>query len=428
VANKPIIESERERGRIPIRAAEKLRSLLRGHFLGLDEAASDPGRKVAWLSSVGPVELVRAMGYDVYFPENHGALLGATRTASSLIPHALSRGYSPEICSYLTSDIGSHIAGRTPLQDLYGIESPPRPDLLVYSTNQCRDVGDWWNFYAREFNVPVVGIHPPHQPDVVTREHLRTVESEHAALVDVLENQTGRNIDRDYLKEIVDLSRRASKLWCEVLNLARHRPSPLTFFDGAIHMAPIVLLRGTQEAVDYYENLREELRERIRSGVAAVPGERLRLYWEGMPVWGALRELSTLFFEQQVAIVASTYCNSWIFDKLDPENMDETLALVYTEIFINRSECAKTTMLEEFVSDFSIDGVVFHDCKTCPNNTNCRYGMPERLFESSSIPSVVIDGDMTDMRLFSVEQVRTALEGFIEQLTGPVPRDYSIPE
>ena len=126
MADETIIAPERARGRIPIRAADSLRGLLRTHFLSLDEAASDPERKVAWVSSVAPVELVRAMGYEVYFPENHGALLGATRTASSLIPYALSRGYSPEICSYLTSDIGSHIAGKTPLQDLYGIPHPPR--------------------------------------------------------------------------------------------------------------------------------------------------------------------------------------------------------------------------------------------------------------------------------------------------------------
>jgi benzoyl-CoA reductase/2-hydroxyglutaryl-CoA dehydratase subunit BcrC/BadD/HgdB len=411
------ISAERITGRIPIRAAKTLRGLLRTHFLTLDEASRDPGRKVAWMSSVSPVELVRAMGYEVYFPENHGAMLGATRTASSLIPHALSRGYSPDICSYLTSDIGSHIAGKTPLQDLYGIEHPPRPDLLVYSTNQCRDVADWWDFYGREFNVPVVGIHPPHHPGVITDGHIRAVETEHAALVRALEEQTGNRMDREYLKGIVELSHRASILWRDVLNLARHRPSPLTFFDGAIHMAPIVLLRGTQEAVDYYELLHEELLERVRTGVAAVPNEELRLYWEGMPIWGALKELSTLFFEKKVSVVASTYCNSWIFDGLDPDNIDESLARVYTEIFINRSEGVKTTMLEQFVTDFSVDGVVFHDCKTCPNNTNCRYGMPERLHENSGIPSVVIDGDMTDMRLFSVEQVRTALEGFFEQLS-----------
>ncbi len=417
MTDQTIIAPKKAQGRVPIQAARTLRGLLRNHFLNLDEAANDPERKVAWLTSVAPVELVRAMGYEVYFPENHGALLGATRTASSLIPHALSRGYSPEICSYLTSDIGSYIAGKTPLQDLYGIPHPPRPDLLVYSTNQCRDVCDWWSFYAREFDVPIVGIHPPHQPDTVTSDHIRAVEAEHAALVRLLEERTGKRLDRDYLKGIVDLSQQAAVLWRDVLNLGQHKPSPITFFDGAIHMAPIVLLRGTQEAVDYYKLLQEELVDRIRNGVAAVPGERLRLYWEGMPIWGALKELSTLFFEKQVAVVASTYCNSWIFDKLDPDNIDETLALVYTEIFINRSESAKTAMLEQFVRDFSIDGIVFHDCKTCPNNTNCRYGMPERLYELSNIPSVVIDGDVVDLRLFSVEQVRTALEGFIEQLS-----------
>ena len=50
----------------------------------------------------------------------------------------------------------------------------------------------------------------------------------------------------------------------------------------------------------------------------AVPGESLRLYWDGMPVWGRLRALSTMFAEFGTAVVASTYCNSWIFSTLDP--------------------------------------------------------------------------------------------------------------
>ncbi|MFQ5568944.1 MAG: 2-hydroxyacyl-CoA dehydratase subunit D [Rhodothermales bacterium] len=404
-------------GRVPIEAAKILRTLLRDYFLDLNEAANDPGRKVAWLSSVGPTELVRAMGYEVYYPENHGALLGATRSASQLIPYAVSRGYSPDICSYLTSDIGSYIAGKTPLQDAYGIPSPPKPDLLVYSTNQCRDVGDWWNFYAREFNVPCIGIHPPpHLPETITSDHLRVVVSDHTNLAHTLEELNGVALDREYLREIVALSQRASILWRDVLNLAQHKPSPLTFFDGAIHMAPIVVMRGTRTAIDYYEGLKQELSRRIEDGVAAVPHERFRLYWEGMPVWGALRDLSTLFFDQKTAVVASTYCNTWAFDKLDPDHIDESMALVYTEIFINRSEGAKLKMLDKILTDFSVDGIVFHDCKTCPNNTNCRYGMPERIADERGMPSVVIGGDMTDLRLFSIDQVRTSLEGFIEQL------------
>ncbi len=38
-------------------------------------------------------------------------MLGASRMAADLIPAANAVGYSPDICSYLTSDIGSYLNG-----------------------------------------------------------------------------------------------------------------------------------------------------------------------------------------------------------------------------------------------------------------------------------------------------------------------------
>ncbi|MFQ5737502.1 MAG: 2-hydroxyacyl-CoA dehydratase subunit D [Acidobacteriota bacterium] len=409
-------QQQQPRGRIPLRSTAPFRKLLRDYFVDLNRAAEDPTRKVAWLSSVGPVELVRGMGFEVYFPENHGALLGATRTAARYIPHAVSEGYSPDICSYLTSDIGADLAGKSPLQKAYGIPGPPRPDVLVYSTNQCRDVGDWWDYYGRKFRVPVVSVHPPSMLDHVGSEHVRVVQAEHNRVRKDLEAITGRKLDPDLLRETVALSRESALLWREVLNFCRHQPSPFTFFDGVIHMAPIVLMRGTRAATDYYRLLIAELAERVRDNVAAVPGENLRLYWEGMPVWGALRELSTLFFQMKAAVVASTYCNTWAFDQLDPDAIGQSMARAYTEIFVNRSEPAKLRILQRLIHDFGVDGIIFHDCKTCPSNTNCHYGMPERIHQQLGVPSVVFGGDMTDSRMFSADQTRTTLESFIEQL------------
>ena len=53
-----------------------VKQVMREYFLDLDAAAKDPARKVAWCTSVGPAEILRAMGFAVYFPENHGAMLG----------------------------------------------------------------------------------------------------------------------------------------------------------------------------------------------------------------------------------------------------------------------------------------------------------------------------------------------------------------
>ncbi len=400
-----------------IAAAKKMRGLMAEHFRELDQAVRQGHPKVAWCTSVGPAELLRAMGFVVYYPENHGAMLGATRMASETIPAATAIGYSPEVCSYMTSDIGAFLQGRTPLSEAYeGIESIPKPDVLVYNTNQCREVQDWFDWYGRHWDRPVLGIECYRGVGEVTEVHVTGIAGQIEALVEPLEKISGGRLDPDRLRESVRLSRECSELWKEVLETAAARPSPLTFFDSTIHMAPAVVMRGTQVAIDYYRELLGELKQRIADGVGAVEGERYRLYWEGMPIWGRLRDLATQFLELRACVVASTYANSWVFEALDPDDPFRSMARAYTELFIVRSDPYKEEYLREMIGTFNVDGIVFHDCKTCPHNTNCRHGMPQRLAEGLEMPSITIAGDLNDLRCYSDEQARTQIEAFVEQL------------
>ncbi len=408
MSNKPAIKK--------IAATGTMRRFMAEYFQELDEASRTRDRKIAWCTSVGPAELLRSFGFLVYFPENHGAVLGSSRMAMDLIPAANARGYSPDICSYLTSDVGSYLKGQTPLTRAFGMESVPRPDILVYNTNQCRDVQDWFAFYRREWGVPLVGIDTQRGLGELTREHLDGLVAQHKALIPILEEVSGRKFDLDRLKEVMASSYRCTLGWKKVLRLAAHRPSPLTFFDATIHMGPAVVLRGLPQAEEYYAELILELEGRIAQGVAAVDDERFRFYWEGMPIWGKLRDHAEQFAAMRGCVVASTYCNSWIFEPLADEDPFEGMARAYTEIFIVRSEDYKEDYMQRMIEDYAIDGIIYHDAKTCPNNSNCRYGMPQRLSEATGVPYVTINGDLNDLRLYSEEQSRTQLEALVEQL------------
>lgn len=399
-----------------ITSTARLKELMGAVFRDLDEAANDPARKVAWCTSVGPAELLRAFGFTVYFPENHAALLGATRKANAHIPSAVAAGYSPDICSYLTSDVGAFLDGETPLSEAYGVPRLPKPDVLVTNTNQCRDVVDWMAFYARRFDVPLVGIQTHRGVGAVTPAHLESIAAQMRALVEPLAKVIGHPLDEAKLEETVAKSRETSRLWRACLETAAHRPAALTFFDGTIQMGPAVIARGTDEANAYYRLLLDELTARNRDGVGAVSGERLRLYWDGMPVWGRLRALSDLFRDLKTAVVASTYCNSWIFEQFDPKDPWRSMARAYTELFIVRTDEEKERYIRGMVDRFAVDGLVFHDAKTCPNNSNSRYGMPGRLAEKLGIPVLTFHGDVNDLRLYSDEQTVTNVEAFVEQL------------
>lgn len=400
-----------------IEATKLMNKHMSDYFYELDRASKSPDEKVAWCTSVGPSELLISMGFKVYYPENHGALLGTSRIASEVIPNANALGYSPDICSYLTSDIGAYVKGITPLSKAFeGIENVPKPDVLVYNTNQCRDVKDWFAWYSRELNVASLGIHTHRNPTEINGSIIPSIAEQIENLIEPLEKISGNKFDIEKLKKVVALSRECSELWKQVLETASAKPSPFTFFDGTIHMGPAVVLRGTETAVEYYKVLLKELKERVQNSEGAVEDEQFRIYWEGMPVWGRLRPHSELFASLKACVLASTYCNSWVFTDFNPDDPFNSMAKAYSELFIVKSDEAKEKYLQRMIELFNIDGIVFHDAKTCPNNSNNRYGIPQRLEKETGIPSITINGDLNDLRLISDEQTKTNIEAFIEQL------------
>jgi len=181
-------------------------------------------------------------------------------------------------------------------------------------------------------------------------------------------------------------------------------------------MGPIVVMRGTEYATDYYKVLLAELNNRVENNISAVPNEKHRIYWDGMPLWYKLSDMAKLFAKHDTSIVASTYCNSWVFDDLDPASPFESSALAYCKLFIVRADEVKENVLEKLVSDFSIEGIIYHESKTCARNSNNLYGLHNRLFKKTNVPFLEIHGDLNDSRCYSEESSIIAIETFVDQL------------
>jgi len=392
--------------RQPLKNQAKLKGLLTDYYGRL----ASNGKPIAWCTSVGPAELLRAFGYEVYFPENHGALIGAKRLGGKYIPFANQAGFSADICSYLTCDVGAFLAGETPLED-YGLTEVPRPDVLVFNTSQCREVKEWFGFYSEKFQVPCFGIHTPRNIDGATPPLLNYLRESWQELIRELERRRGVRLDLDYFKEVTALSHEACQLWQDFLESNQSSPAPHTFFDHIILMAPAVVLRGTPEAKAFYQGLMEEVSGLDTGDIK----ERWRFYWEGMPIWGKIRFLAQLFEKHQISIVASTYSHSWAFD-FAASDMLASMIRAYATIFITQSQTGKLEYLSDVAKRFNVDAFIFHDAKTCPHNTNNRYALPNRVTDSTGLPVLTIYGDLVDLRHFSEEEMTLRLEAFVEHL------------
>ena len=399
----------------PLASTRRLKALIHSYYVDLDAAAHDSSRLVAACSGLAPVEMLRALDIVPYLPENHAALIAATRRASPYIARATADGFSQFVSSAMRTDIGALLMGTSPLTEAHGIAGPPRPDLVVYSTNTGHELVRWFQFYGSFFGVPVMGLHPPPALDVLERIDVDASVLQLLRLQRQLEGTTGRTLDIDRLSEVVAHSAKAAELWSDILELARAVPAPITFFDTLIHAAPMILMRGTPEAVEYYRELKEEIEDRIAQGVSAVPNESHRLYWDGPPIWCALRPLARMFSDAGAAIVGSTFCSEFALRGLDRNDPLESMARAYTGIFDNRSETYRAAFLAQQFEQYAVDAVIYHDCRTTPETSHVRYGPAAWTPHLTAVPGLVIEADSHDLRLFSTERLQEQFADFLEQ-------------
>jgi benzoyl-CoA reductase/2-hydroxyglutaryl-CoA dehydratase subunit BcrC/BadD/HgdB len=368
-------------------------------------------RPLAWVTSGAPVEILIGMGIATVYPENYGALLGAQRAAVPLAQVAEERGFSPDLCSYARAHVGSLLApGDAPQGGL------PKPDLLVACTNICGTVIKWYQAVAQELNVPLFLLDAPYQHEPGLPQHAEQyVAAQIEDLIAWLAHHTGRRLNQKKFHQALALSNEAVTLWREIRELCQARPSPLNAPDLFLTMAPIVVLRGTKDAVGFYRKLKDEVEERVARGEGAILEERHRLLWDNIAIWYRLFRLFKLFTDAGACFVVDTYTNAWSVS-VDTTDPILGLARTYSTVYINQSLQARAGLMSDLVERFGVDGVVMHSNRSCKPYSLGQYEVLEQVSARTGVPGLVLEADMCDTRLYAEEPIKNRIEAFLDLL------------
>jgi benzoyl-CoA reductase/2-hydroxyglutaryl-CoA dehydratase subunit BcrC/BadD/HgdB len=180
-------------------------------------------------------------------------------------------------------------------------------------------------------------------------------------------------------------------------------------------MAPIVVLRGTEAAVEFYRLMKAETQERIAAGVAAVPGERIRLLWDNIAIWYRLFRFFRIFAEEGACFVADTYTNAWSFDlRVDEPVMG--LARAYSAPFINLDLTTRGRIVNRLARQFAVDGMVMHANRSCKPFSLTQADLSNALRKETGLPTLIFEADMTDSRLYNEGIIRERIAAFLEML------------
>jgi benzoyl-CoA reductase/2-hydroxyglutaryl-CoA dehydratase subunit BcrC/BadD/HgdB len=368
-------------------------------------------RPMAWVTSGAPVEILAGMGVATVYPENYGALVGAQRAAVPLAQIAEEQGLSPDVCSYARCHIGSVLEPRNAPQG--GL---PKPDLLVACNNICGTVIKWYQALAHELDVPLFLLDAPYQHEPHLADHtVQYVAAQLEEMIAWVTRHTGRRLNEKKFDQALQYSNEAVTLWCELRELCQARPSPLNAPDLFLAMAPIVVLRGTKDAVTFYRKLKAEVEERVARGEGAIWEERYRLLWDNIAIWFRLFRLFRPFTDAGACFVVDTYTNSWSVS-VDVDEPILGLAHTYSTVYINQSLQARSDVMTDLVERFAVDGMVFHSNRSCKPYSLGQYDLLEQVSERTGVPGLVLEADMCDTRLYADEPIKNRIQAFLELL------------
>ncbi len=404
----------------------KQKAMMAAHYDRLT-SARETGAKVASTFVPGNLnELIMCFDLVNNLPEVNAIQNGLRRTSGSFVLEAEKIGHSEDVCTYVKSDIGMMSKGNIAPNG----KKFPDPDVLLLSYTGCFTFMKWFELLREQFQCETIMLHTPYMGDgKITKNMIEyMVKQLKDDVIPTLERVSGVKFDIDRLREYLKKSMRAEDDLVRVLQSAKAKPSPIdAYFGGIYYIGPIFgAFRGTEDAIEYYRFLREEVEERLAAGQGPVTPdgdmgtEKYRLVVEGPPNYTNFRQFWKMFYDEGAVVVASSYTKvGGVYDfgfRHDPDNPLETLAEYCLGVYTNRSLPMRIDMLTSYVDDYAADGLLINSIKSCNSFSAGQLLMMREVEKRTGKPAAFIESDLVDPRYFSAANIKNRLESYFQMI------------
>jgi len=399
--------------------------------------ASKIGKPTAW-SMVNWWEadpILKAMDIEIVYPENYGAVCAAFGAAPAYLDRSDSDGFPTHMCGYARNCIGYTAR----MKDLGEIppEAPmggmAKPMLLLSSGSLCDARYKWFQALGRYLDAPVWTVEIPH-PGVeesfmegAYESAINFMVKELGEFITFLERLLAKKMDWDKLAEITDDIIKINRLWYEINELRKARPCPMHSRDFWSCMNASLYPAGDpKESLKLYQDMHQEMKDRVENKIGAVAEEKYRLAFAELPPWHDLK-----IFDELAERGWNFVIESWAYHPpkpIDTTQVSNPLERIAKETYqwftgsFKGALKAKEYMgyfaypYLEYARDYQCDGALLHPLLTCRTATNHLMLVQDRLLNKLKIPSLVAEGDIVDLKLFDHADTMRKAETFEEMM------------
>lgn len=370
----------------------------------------------ALLSSNPLIEIAYAAGIQPAFPENYSCVCAAKHASGRYCETAEAHRYGSDVCSYCRTFMGHHYGND---------ENPPLgglgdPDLLLMTSSACTHYFKWWDTLHEIYGKPLVFINTPRvmEPHAVPDYYLEFAMREVEEAIAAIEKILGKEISDERLSQTVALSGEAVGYWQQLLELQKAVPCPMDLSDLGNALFVLIVLAGTQEGVDLMKKIVEETQQRVAEGrgILTAEEEKHRLLWINIPFWYKLDLFG--YFENQGCVFPFSDYTQYIWGTvgMDGSKPLESLACKALSGELNTSLLDQIDKLLKDIKEYRIDGVIAHSNRSCRVLSTGLFDAIEVIRKELELPTLILDGDHTDERVYSEAGIMQRIEAFLEML------------
>ena len=419
----------------PLKTWQKAKELREKYYR--DYATAHERGGLRWTGGAWAIDAIPAgLGDDIYpiTGEPYSASIAFNKEFSlKCLEETESRGWARDLCSYMRNYWGSMYLDKYNFGGEYA-----KPDF-AYQDHICCSHGKWYQHVSEYKGIPYFCIDVSVGPyEEIDENRLMFVVNQMHEAIEWLEKTTGRTYDDEKLIKAVNDECRLTSTWAEICCLNRTVPAPLD--EKSMYSLYVfgVLQTSKKEFADFYEEVRDEMQDRVDRGIAAVANEQCRVMSDTQPPWGFL-SIFRYLEEYGCVSIGSLYtfglAGIWE-DKPDgtwgprttPEqkgitikDRDQALRIL-ADWNLSKPEWQhfydpdlKTKMMLRIVKEWKLDGVMLHLNRGC-EGLSCGI-MENRLgISRAGVPVMTFEGNMGDEREFDVGATRNRIDSFMETL------------
>ena len=427
-------------------SAKKVRGIVKDMYV----KAIMEQKPVVWAMFSMVNELFVAMDVLPVYPENYAGLCATKRLGDPFIERAEADGFSDLTCSYARIGLGYaalwHDTGDIPSFAPDG--GMAKPVMMIGSSLVCDTRYKWFQAFSRYMDVPYYAfdmMSPTAElagrPEV-REQYIKYNLGQLRGLVSFMEEKLGKKMDSAKLEEIVRRAEKTSQLWSDAYMMAGAAvPCPFPAEDSFNCFVPAFFCMGEPQALDFYQGLYDEIKERVENGIGAMADEKYRLIWGGgLPPWHTMQIFN--YVEEQGGI----FCFQSVYLPIRTAEVDESVTDPLErmvrgryDMYRMRSEIDRALGIFGFcnfvglgnpllfVKPFKADGVVMHWLRSCRGTTIGQIYQKNLLAERSGIPTLFLESDMCDVRDYFEADWKMKLQAFLETIEAQKRSGASVP-